>query len=277
MSDVGKKPRYGLYGGKVYLVSFAFFVFLGAAIIASGVMTGSQGLRVTGLCVILYGAISTIGWLLGRYVIPGGQVTVAQSVIVSMGLNGSESVLDVGTGKGLYAIEIAKKITTVGIVAIDLWEPHNCEEMEYHQKWAQPTGNTIKNACLNARLEGVAEKVTFLNMDANRLKFPRGTFDLVVCAYVIGHLGYHGKKVLAETNRVLKPGGRLVIIDNVRDLTFFLMSTPHLFVLSYLRGKKARRLTRRYWLTLIAETGYRLNHMRNGKGIILLEATPAAT
>lgn len=277
MSDVGRKPRYGLYGVKVYLLSFAFLVFLGAAITASGVMTGSLGLRVTGFCVILYGAISTIGWLLGRYVIPGGPVTFSQGVVVSLGLNGSETVLDVGTGRGLYAIEMAKKVTTGRVVAIDLWEPHNAAEKEYHHKWAQPTGNTIGNARLNARLEGVEEKVTFLNMDANRLKFPRGTFDLVVCAYVIGHLGDHGKKVLAETNRVLKPGGRLLIIDNVRDLTFFFMSTPHLFVLSYLRGKKARRLTRRYWLTLIAETGYRLNRMRNGKGIILLEATPAAT
>ena len=109
-------------------------------------------------------------------------------------------------------------------------------------------------------------------MDASHLDFGGNTYDIVICGYVISHLGRHGRKALKEINRVLKPTGKLLIVDNVRDLTYFLMSTPHLFFFSYLRGKKAKWLTSKYWTSIMTETGFRLYNAERAKGIIVIEA-----
>ena len=108
-------------------------------------------------------------------------------------------------------------------------------------------------------------------MDASHLRFESVFFDLVICGYVLGHLGNHGADVLKEIHRVLKPAGRLIVIDNVRDLNYFLLSTPHFFFLSYLRGGKARRLTENYWNRSVVEAGFALRKSTTGKGIIVLE------
>lgn len=108
-------------------------------------------------------------------------------------------------------------------------------------------------------------------MDANSLKFDSNTFDLAICGYVIGHLGQHVENALEEIQRVLKPGGRAIIIDYVRDIGFLLLSTPHLFLLSYLRGKKARYLTWDFWHTMISSANLHISRLEKRKGFIILE------
>lgn len=269
-----KKTHYGFYGINVYILGLAFITLVGSALSILGAWKGLPGISLLGLFIIFYGAASTFGWLLARYVIPRSPVIFAREVIRNLNLNGQEVVLDVGTGRGLYAIEIAKKLTEGSVIAIDLWESKKIVKAVFHHKWAQPTGNTIENARRNAELEGVQEKVKFKDMDANDLDFDPNTFDLAICAYLLGHLGDYAGRVLAEIQRVLKPHGRLLIIDNVRDLTFFFLSTPHFFLLSYLRGKKAKRLTEGYWLSLITKSGFSIARWSKGKGIILLEVEP---
>jgi ubiquinone/menaquinone biosynthesis C-methylase UbiE len=105
-------------------------------------------------------------------------------------------------------------------------------------------------------------------MDAGHLNLPEGSFDAITCAFVLGHLGHYARKVLAEVNRVLKDDGQVAIVDNVRDFTYFLLSTPHLFVLSYLRNSKARRLTIEYWISLIEQSGFKATQIRKLRGII---------
>ncbi len=94
-----------------------------------------------------------------------------------------------------------------------------------------------------------------------------------MCGYVLGHLGHYASAVLCDIHRVLKPHGQLVIIDNVRDVTYVLLSMPHLFVQSYLRGTKARTLTTSYWLSLCEESGFHLQGLQQGRGIITLRLT----
>jgi hypothetical protein len=50
------------------------------------------------------------------------------------------------------------------------------------------------------------------------------------------------------------------------------MSTPHLFFFSYLRGKKAKWLTSKYWTSIMTETGFKLYSAERAKGIIVIEA-----
>jgi ubiquinone/menaquinone biosynthesis C-methylase UbiE len=268
----GKKPNYGFYFFKPYMLMFATFLVIGVSIFFWGERIDQSQIQFIGVAIVAYGIFTTLGWALARYVIPGNRIKFAKKVVLSLGLKGDETVLDVGTGKGLYAIEVAKLLTRGKVIGIDLWNENEIPDSVYHHKLSQPTGNTILNALKNAQIEGVSEKIHFQNMDAIHLQFDKNSFNIAICAFVIGHLREFGLNALQEIKRVLEPGGRLILIDSFRDMTYFLLSTPHLFVLSYLRGTKAKRLTKRNWIQTINKTGFNICRFKAQKGIIVIEA-----
>jgi arsenite methyltransferase len=269
----GRDPKYGYYFLGPYILMLAVFLVVGYALMAIGQLLASFLLFWLGIATAAYGVLTTIGWALARYVLPGNRVTVARQIIADLHLTGTERVLDVGSGRGLYAIEAAKVLFSGNVVGIDLWDPAAVEKLTFHHQFSQPTGNTIQNAQKNATLAGVSEKARFVNMDAANLDFPDETFDLVTCGFLLSHLWRDQKGVLEELGRVLKTGGRLLIVDNVRDLTYFMLSTPHMFVLSYIRGRKARRLSRLNWLETIRHSGFRISRCQTRRGLIVAECT----
>jgi ubiquinone/menaquinone biosynthesis C-methylase UbiE len=266
------KPRYGYYYFKPYMVMLLVFLMIGCGLSIIGVIIKISLLIGCGVFLIFYGIFTTLGWVLARYVIPGNRIMFARNVINSLGLSGSEKVLDVGSGRGLYAIEAAKKLTEGKVIGIDIWESDKIEELTYHHRLSQPTGNTISNAERNAQIEGVLDKIEFISMDANHLKFDSHSFDVVVCGFVIGHLWQFGPDILDEIRRVLKSEGRLVLIDSFRDLTYLLLSTPHLFILSYLKNKKARWFTKKNWFSLISSAGFKIKRVKAKRSILVVEA-----
>jgi SAM-dependent methyltransferase len=225
-----------------------------------------------GTFIILYGAVTTIGWGVARYIIPGNRVAIASKIIDKLSLKGEELILDVGSGRGLYAIEAAKRIKSGRVSAIDVWEPDVLDNNNSHHKFSQPTGNTIQNAKKNALIEQVDGKIEFRNMDATKMKFNDKSFDAVVCGYVLGHLWKYHEKALSEIRRVLKNNGKVVIIDNVRDFTYFLLSTPHMFAWSYLRGRKAKLLSKANWMKIVRNAKLEIMEMSVKKGIIVIMA-----
>ena len=52
--------------------------------------------------------------------------------------------------------------------------------------------------------------------DSERLPFPAGAFDVVTCANSFHHYP-HQDGAVDEMHRVLKPGGRLILVDGCRD------------------------------------------------------------
>ncbi len=105
-------------------------------------------------------------------------------------------VLDVGCGTGVFAGRIREAFPRAEVVGIDL-----------------VSGMLAKG---KDRWRTHADAVFPVQADSERLPFARGTFDVVTCANSFHHYPNQAGAV-AEMRRVLRPGGRLMLIDGYRD------------------------------------------------------------
>lgn len=111
--------------------------------------------------------------------------------------NGREPryILDVATGTADLAILMARRIDgVVGLTGIDL-----SEEM-------LAVGRKKVNAA------GLADIITLSRADCLQLPFPDNTFDSVTVAYGVRNFE-NLEQGYAEMHRVLKPGGRLAVLE----------------------------------------------------------------
>jgi arsenite methyltransferase len=107
-----------------------------------------------------------------------------------------EAILDIGCGAGVDSIIAAKMVGPEGkVTGIDL-----VPEM-------------LAKARENARITGIGN-VTFLEASAEQLPFPDNSFDLVISNGVF-NLVVDKVKALEEVYRILKPGGRFMLADQV--------------------------------------------------------------
>jgi ubiquinone/menaquinone biosynthesis C-methylase UbiE len=82
--------------------------------------------------------------------------------------------------------------------------------------------------------------------DLTQLPFPDAHFDAAVSAHVIDHLKQHKKTGLAEIRRVLKPGGRFLMVVWVPGWATFALANVFCFLLTTKAG----------WRKLAAEVGF---------------------
>lgn len=102
-------------------------------------------------------------------------------------------VLDIAGGTGDLALAFSKKVGTSGQVV--------------HTDINEAMLRTGRNRLLDA---GVA--LPTLVCDAEKLPFPDNHFDLVSVAFGLRNMT-HKDAALAEMNRVLKPGGKLLVLE----------------------------------------------------------------
>ncbi|MFT3880151.1 MAG: class I SAM-dependent methyltransferase [Gemmatales bacterium] len=132
-----------------------------------------------------------------------GKLRLRDQIIEKLSLTGDKQVLDVGCGRGLMLLGVAKKLTTGRGVGIDLWQVQD------------QSGNAITTTEENARREGVAEKVELHTGDMRALPFEDNRFDIIVSSWAIHNIpdAAGRQQAIQQIHRVLKPGGRLVILD----------------------------------------------------------------
>lgn len=104
-------------------------------------------------------------------------------------------VLEVGSGLGILANDVAASANDVDVVGVELSAAQLAA--------ARPS-----------------PRVTFTQGDAHSLEFPDATFDVVYGRYLLEHVG-DPERVLREMRRVAKPGGRVAVCENDVSLLRF--------------------------------------------------------
>ena len=115
------------------------------------------------------------------------------ALVEAAALTGAERVLDLGCGAGHTALALAPRAAAV--TAVDV------------------TPEMLAVAGSLAAGRGVTN-IVFRHADVAALPFPNGSFDLVVSRYSAHHYA-DPARALAEAARVLRPGGRFLLVDTV--------------------------------------------------------------
>ncbi|HXG10254.1 MAG TPA: class I SAM-dependent methyltransferase [Gemmataceae bacterium] len=105
-------------------------------------------------------------------------------------------VLDVGCGTGRLAAAILGRFPAA-------------------QVWGLELSDGMLRECRKLK-ELAGGRLHLVQGDSERLPFADDAFDVVTCTHCFHHFPYQDR-VAAEMHRVLRPGGRLLIIDGDRD------------------------------------------------------------
>lgn len=124
-------------------------------------------------------------------------------------------MLDVATGTGDFAIMAERRLHPDQIVGIDISEGMLAHGREKLKKL------------------GLSDKITLQSGDSETISFPDQTFDAITVAFGVRNFE-HLEKGLSEMWRVLKPGGKLVILE---------FSNPTVFPIKQLYNSYFRYIT----------------------------------
>jgi len=106
------------------------------------------------------------------------------------------TVLDIGCGTGLFAERLRAALPDSRVFGVDL------------------VADMLAQGA--PRWNHHADAVFPVQGDSERLPFASGSFDFVTCANSFHHYPDQ-EQAVAEMRRVLKPGGRLLLLDGYRD------------------------------------------------------------
>jgi arsenite methyltransferase len=199
------KPNYGIDAPEVVRRFFFFGVVgiaLGFVLIAWPQLRTPLTVRIapsfitTGLSCVACGIVMIWGSKVGK-------IRWRERIVDGLALRGDERVLDVGCGSGLMLTATARRLPRGQATGIDLWQAED------------QSGNAASRTLANATAEGVADRVEIKTGDARKLPFPAEYFDAIVSSWAIHNIyDASGRaEALDEMVRVLKPGGRIALVD----------------------------------------------------------------
>jgi demethylmenaquinone methyltransferase/2-methoxy-6-polyprenyl-1,4-benzoquinol methylase len=132
---------------------------------------------------------------------------------------GPQRILDIGCGTGDLAIGLARRTgEEVAVKGLDYSPP------------------MLVLARAKADQAGVAGRIEFVHGDATELPFPDAYFDTAGISFAFRNLTYQNpgrQQHLAEVFRVLRPGGRYVIVESSQPGPRFIRAVCHLYLRTF--------------------------------------------
>jgi arsenite methyltransferase len=198
------RARYGIDGG---YIGIPYFLLVEAGLLAGDRWASRRDKRLVSSLAKL-GIMAMLGVAASYFYSTGpGKLSVWKDLLDELDLRGDELVLDIGCGRGAVLISAARRLPRGRVTGVDIW------------RLRDQTGNTRAAAEGNAMVEGVSERVEFVDADARCLPFPPESFDVVLSNLTFDNI--HGSqeraRALREAERVLRPGGRMRVVDDRAD------------------------------------------------------------
>ena len=200
----GSRGQYGIDGGVIGVSVFGLVQAGLAGTVAWAVRHRRPGIARLAVVAGVAVAGSAASYL---YSTGPGKRAIWAELLDELSLRGDEQVLDVGCGRGAVLMLAARRLPGGRAVGADLWRRRD------------QSGNSRAATERNAVAEGVRDRVDVVDADARDLPFPAASFDLVVSSLAISNIRGAGERgrAMREAVRVLRPGGRLRIVDDGAD------------------------------------------------------------
>jgi arsenite methyltransferase len=173
-----------------------------AALAALAGISLTRGKRLTAALTGTSAAAIAASAALYIYATKAGKFEVWNRILDDLRLQGDETVLDMGCGRGAVLLATAKRLPRGRAIGIDLWQ-------------ADQTDNSPSATLANAELENVADRIELHTADMTALPLDDNSVDVTVSSLAIHNIPSHEgrRQALGEAMRVLRPGGRLAIAD----------------------------------------------------------------
>jgi demethylmenaquinone methyltransferase/2-methoxy-6-polyprenyl-1,4-benzoquinol methylase len=153
----------------------------------------------------VFGRIARRYDLMNRLMTAGQDIRWRKETVQRLELSPGEALLDLGAGTGDLAREALRQQPDIRLVAVDF---------SLAMMWAGQASH----------------RLPWLNADALQLPFTESSFEAVVSGFLMRNVG-NLEAALKEQYRILKPGGRMLILETTRPQSGIFS----LFVRMYMR------------------------------------------
>jgi ubiquinone/menaquinone biosynthesis C-methylase UbiE len=119
-----------------------------------------------------------------------------------LALDGAKAVLEVGSGMGLLTHEAARRLPDACVVGV-----------EFSRAQLAKANRELGN-------------LRFIQANAHYLPLADDSFDVVYCRWLLEHVA-DPLRVLQEMRRVVRPGGRVLVMENDTSLQSYDPPAPH--------------------------------------------------
>lgn len=221
-----RKPFYGHYAlGWIHILVVTWTVL--------GILITVLLQQAVGIALLCFGAYVYLTYWIGMILSRPGE---SYDLSWILQLRGNERALDAGCGLGRVTVGVAKLLSEGKVIGIDIWDKLDIG------------GISPQRAYQNAEIEGVRDRVEFKTGNVLDIPFPDGSFDLVTASTVLLALWSKETRLraLAEMHRVLRPGGKLLLMETLRK-PWTLIMCP---------GMAWRFLSKRNCVSLLGEAGF---------------------